>query len=208
MKKFILVLVALGLLAVPTTVLAGPIPYPNVGTLNPATYTFTATATGDLVAYFFGSSASYGSDIGLIVDNLSQGIYGLENHTSFYGQPLVLSIPGAVHAGDVLEFQLRVNTTGGDPVSSVTYSLYSTPGLNSDGLQHIYSTSWAGDGTIPAGTYIAFEDIVPATAGDMDYNDHQFVFTNVGVGVPDGGSTLALLGAALAGIGLIRRRLS
>jgi hypothetical protein len=206
MKKFILVLVALGLLAVPTTVLAGPIPYLNVGTLNPATYTFTATATGDIVAYFFGSSADYGSDIGLIVDNLSQGIYGLENHFSSYGQHLVLS--GNVHAGDLLEFQLRVNTSGGNPASAVTYSLYSTPSRNDDRLQHVYSTSWEGDSVIPAGTYIGFEDISPATAGDLDYNDHQFVFTNVGVGVPDGGSTLALLGAALAGIGLIRRKLS
>jgi hypothetical protein len=201
MKKFILVLVALGLLAVPTTVLAGPIPYPNVGTLNPATYTFTATATGDIIAYFYGSSADYGSDIGLIVDNLSQGIYGLENHASYYGEPLVLNLPGGVHAGDVLEFELRVN-----PGGLLSHSVFSTPSDNFLGLQHVYSTSWGGDAIIPAGTYVGFED--STLLADWDYNDYQFVFTDVGVSTPDGGSTLALLGAALAGIGLIRRKLS
>ena len=31
---------------------AGPIPYPNPGTVNPDVYTFTAASDGDIVAYF------------------------------------------------------------------------------------------------------------------------------------------------------------
>ena len=36
---------------------AGTIPYPNVGTTNPDTYNFTAASTGNLMAYFYGSTA-------------------------------------------------------------------------------------------------------------------------------------------------------
>ena len=45
---------------------AGTIPYPNVGTPNPATYTFTATADGPITAYFAGSTASYEEEVGLL----------------------------------------------------------------------------------------------------------------------------------------------
>lgn len=196
MKKTILVVAALALLALPANVLAGPIPYPNIGTPNPDVYTFFAAGDGPVVAYFYYSDASFDSDIGLIVNNVSQGIYGLENHavTTVYGTAFSFN---NVSAGDLLEFELRV---------SAGYSVFSTPSLNSDQMQHVYSTAWAGDAVIPAGVYVGFEDLL--NLGDIDYNDHQFVFTNVGTPVPDGGFTLALLGAALAGIGMIRRKLS
>jgi hypothetical protein len=50
---------------------ADAIPYPNVGTPNPAIYTFTATSTGDIVAYFAaGSTAAYDNQLGLLVNGV------------------------------------------------------------------------------------------------------------------------------------------
>jgi hypothetical protein len=209
MKKIILVLVALGLLAVPAAVIAGQITYGYPGTINPVVYSFTAASTGQIVGYFYGYDAAYGSDVALVLSNVSQG-YSLYNKVTAVGDSVVM---GNVNAGDILEFTLRVNTSGGDPASHYDYILSSNPINNSDSKNHVYATAWsAGDvpGTsayIPDGEYIAFEDLTVGNGPDWDYNDHQFVFTNVG-SVPDGGSTLALLGAALAGIGLIRRKLS
>lgn len=217
MKKFSLVLAALALLATPAKTLAGPIPYPTPGTENPATYTFTATATGNVVAYFYGASASYGSLLSMSVNG---GAYNppagaLQNHLTPIGTSANL---GAVTIGDVLVFQLAVSTTNPNGPPPTDYSLYSNKALNSDLKQHIYSTDFSG--VIPTTavscigcTYIGFEDIIPATnpPSDLDYNDHQFVFQNVGLNqtsVPDGGSALALLGVALTGLGMLRRRLS
>jgi VPDSG-CTERM motif len=51
---------------------------------------------------------------------------------------------------------------------------------------------------------IAFED--SGVGGDYDYND--LVLEVSGVAVPDGGSTMALLGAAFVGLGMLRRKLA
>ena len=57
---------------------------------------------------------------------------------------------------------------------------------------------------------MGFEDISPLShpTNDRDYNDHQFVFTNVGQtrNVPEGGSTLPLMGLATLGVAILRRR--
>jgi hypothetical protein len=46
-------------------------------------------------------------------------------------------------------------------------------------VNHVYSSSYTGDSdtpfSIPAGTYLAFEDL--KGGGDLDYNDISFVFT-------------------------------
>ena len=59
------------------------------------------------------------------------------------------------------------------------------------------SPNWGG---IPAGTYVAFEDLVGG--GDKNYNDLSFVFTNISTrtNVPEPGSLLLVL---TAGLGLI-----
>jgi len=119
---------------------------------------------------------------------------------------------GSVTAGDVLRFILAVDTdapnyNGPSDAADVNYYLNSDPSLNSTGENHIYSYLYGGDTIIPAGTYVGFEDISPLSGGDRDYNDHQFVFTNVGVtSTPEGGSTLAVMGMGLLGLGLLRRR--
>jgi hypothetical protein len=67
-------------------------------------------------------------------------------------------------------------------------------------VQHIWSTSYAGgDYGIPAGTFVAFEDLLGG--GDLNYNDLDFVFTNVGVSnaVPEP----AVWAMMIAGFGLV-----
>lgn len=185
---------AFALLGVPVTLNADGIPYSSVGTQALA-YTFTATDNGPITAYFYGSSAAYDSVVGLSANNVSTGIWGLNNHLSNHGDSIVF---GNVNAGDVVELQLYVNNLG--------YSWSSNPANNWDGFNHVYATSFGGDWAIPAGMYIGFEDL--PGGGDIDYNDHQFVFTNLGrAAVPEPG-TMVLLGAGLLSVfGTMRRKL-
>lgn len=171
---------------------AATIPYPDIGTPAPAN-SFVAEADGEITAYFFATSAGYTSRIGLWADGVQVGGYGLQNHSSSYGDSYVF---GNVTAGAELVFELQVLTTSG--------SWYSLATSNSDGLNHTYATAWGGDGDIPAGTYIGFEDL--PNLGDIDYNDHQFVFTNVkNTTVPEPFS-LALFGLGIAALGFARKR--
>lgn len=171
---------------------AATIPYPNIGT-EAATQTFTAAVTGNISAYFYGTDAGYDSQIGLWVNGVNTGIYGLLNHGSSYGDILNF---GTVNAGDQLTFELKVLSTGS--------SWFSNAALNSDGRNHVYGTTFSGDSVIPAGTYIGFEDL--PGLGDVDYNDHQFVFTNVNTAPVSESSALGLLALGLVGLGFARRR--
>jgi hypothetical protein len=170
--------------------------YPTAGIENPAAYTFTAAATGDLVAYFAGSTAGYSEVLGVLVNGVDSGITGLENHSTPLGTALNF---GQVNAGDSLTFYINVLTTGD--------TFYSKPSMNVDGVQHVWSTSYAGgDYGIPAGTFVAFEDL--RGGGDLNYNDLDFVFTNVAAEntVPEPATwALMIAGFGLVG-GALRRR--
>ena len=195
-------------LVLATPASADAIPYPTAGIANPVTYTFTAANTGDVIAYFYGQSASYGSMIGLSINGAAPAVFGLQNHMSGYGASFNM---GSVNMGDTLRFILDVSTSNGygPPVSD--YQLNSDASLNAGGENFVYSTGFSGDAWIPVGTYIGFEDIAPLSGGDRDYNDHQFVFTNVKTDthtVPDATSTLALMGLATAGLLAVRRRVA
>src|SRR5262249_1652079 len=142
-----------------TSARADSIPYPNPGTVNPATYNFTAAFTGDVIAFFARNSASFENVLGLQINGVSTGIFGLDNLTSHVGDSVNL---GFAHAGDTLTFVMRNIVPGnGD--------LFSNPALNGpyDGLavgtQHIYSTSYTATspifGSIPVGVFVAFEDL-------------------------------------------------
>ena len=177
-------------------------PYPTPGSPNPTTYSFVATGPGNVTAYFVGETAGFGSVVGMSVNGGPVGTFGLQNHSTAYGASLDL---GAVVAGDIINFVMEASTDyfGPPPVS---YVWYSNPALNSDGQNHVYSTSFTTDGTIPNGTYVGFEDL--PDLGDRDYDDHQFVFTGPFEArpTPDGGSTAALMGLASLGMVALRRK--
>ncbi|MBA3757207.1 MAG: DUF4114 domain-containing protein [Nitrosomonas sp.] len=183
---------------------ANSIPYETNGTQNSNIYTFTATKTGEIDAYFFNESADYTNTISLLVNGVitPQSAAGvLNNQTSSMGDFVNL---GFVHAGDVLTFQLNVTTTGD--------TLYSDKLLNGDGVNHAYSNSFSGDAShgIPAGTYVGFEDL--QGGGDFDYNDETFVFTNISASVspiPEPETyAMLLIGLGLVGLAVRRRKIS
>jgi hypothetical protein len=197
-RKPSLIVAALALACAAGSAFAGPIPYPNPGTLNPAVYTFTATTTGDLTAWFLGNGgAGLESTLGLLVNGVDTGIDGLNNHTSAYGETLDF---GNVHAGDVLVFKLNVTSPGWQN------TWYTDKSLNWDGVQHGYATSYPGDAQhgIPAGAYLGMEDLPGFYLGLTNYTDLQVALSNVsGVPEPTG---LALLLTGLGVLGVVARR--
>jgi len=167
-------------------------PYPSAGTQNPATYSFTSNG-GDVKAYFMGSTASYNESLGLLIDGVNSGITGLQNHTAGVGDSLDF---GSIAAGKTLTFFINVATTGD--------IFYSDKSLNSDGINHVYSTSFSGSSTVPVGTYVAFEDL--KGGGDLNYHDETFVFTNVATAAVPEPANLALLMGGLGLMGFVARR--
>lgn len=167
--------------------------YPNAGTENPTKYTFAAASNGSLVAYFYGSGASFSETLGLLVNGKDRGS-AFDNHNTAFGQMYNF---GNVSIGDSLIFYIDVKTTG--------HTYYSDFGMNKDDVNHVYSTAFAGDGKIPAGTYVGFEDLSLHQTGwtDNNYTDEQFVFTVAAVPEP---STWAMMVLGFAGVGIVAYR--
>jgi hypothetical protein len=103
-----------------TSARADAIPYPTARVVNSAVYTFTATATGNVTAYFAGASADNTSELGMLVNGSPTGIFGLNNHATAIGASLNL---GSVIAGDVLTFVLHT-------ISPSLGDAFSNPALN------------------------------------------------------------------------------
>jgi hypothetical protein len=191
---------------------ADQIPYPNSGAYNTTTYTFTAAATGDLMAYIVGGfGASYDNQLGLLVNGVQQGGFALDNHTSALGDSVNF---GPVTAGDSLIFILHNVDLDQNAYSLATMNAaYDEVGYTGGG-NHIYSTVYNADPAIasaPVGTYVGFEDI-PYPGADFNYNDESFVFTNTAtVVMPNGGgvpepATWALMLTGFFGAGAALRR--
>jgi hypothetical protein len=108
---------------------------------------------------------------------------------------------GVANAGDLLVFEIWNQT-----LNSI---FASEPDLSADGQNHAYATQFSG-GIIngfdfPAGTYVGMEDL-PDGQSDWNYQDDQFVATNVAI-VPEPGSLLVLGSGILTVAGFTRRRL-
>lgn len=196
MKNMCARLAVVAAFAVSASAFATPTIYSTPGVENTGIYSFTAKETGDIIAYFTGDTATYQNQLGLLVNGVSTGQFGLSS-SSAYGTTINF---GTVQAGSTLVFELiTTSPTGIGP-------WYSDKSMNNDGVQHIYSYAYGGDSVVPGGTYVAFEDL--PDGGNLNYNDETFVFTNVALAtgtVPEP-TSIALLLIGAAGLGFGRNR--
>src|SRR5262245_14987499 len=121
MHRFGIVVPLLFLCSLSRVGVAG-IAYSNPGSIAPAN-TFVSPADGPVYAYFYNSDASLDSVIGMWVNGVFAGTYGLPNHHSNEGDSLLL---GTVHANDTLVFELRVLSNGRSWFSDPTWNTDST----------------------------------------------------------------------------------
>ena len=184
-------------LAASLTAWGDAIPYPNIGVVAP-TVPLVAASSGSINGYFYGASAGDTDQIQMC--DLTASFcspFEFNNQTSAIGSSADF---GSVTAGDVLVFNLMNDTAG--------YVLSSDPGMSVDGTNHAYVTSYSGTGGpagIPAGTFVGMEDLA-LPGSDLDYNDDQFVFTNVATSmVPEPSAFLPCL-ALLAMLPVARRK--
>jgi hypothetical protein len=150
---------------------------------------------GEVRIYFAGSNAAFNSVLFLASPGAVQGPF-FPNHSTAPGSMISL---GTFAPGTVLIFRLDVLSTGNQ--------FFTGPAsLNPDNLVHAGYAPFLADGTIPeSGLLVGFEDVFGG--GDRDYDDHQFVFTNVSPAAPvPEPATLILLSTGLAGIGAAMRK--
>jgi hypothetical protein len=159
---------------------------------------------GHVIATFQGRSPGtvFSNDLYLESPSGFSGII-FNNFSSTVGSTVDL---GFFTAGTELIFRLDVNP--GPGLSFYDRDFYSGPGSrNPDGLAH----TRVDDEWMSGQTLVEWEDLFGAPEGSAGFNDLFFSFTNVRSTppptVPDGGSTVALMGLAMiALIGWARKR--
>ena len=197
-------------LAVPAQAISLP-QYANPGVENPGTFSYTAASDGNIVAFYANPVGAVFTDtLGMLVNGVDTGIFGLDNHSSTLGQSLDF---GQVAAGDVFTFYIKVEPHNAALPAEMTF--YSDPSRNLDGDNHVFSAPFAGgivEGhSLPAGTFVAFEDLprqglFPPYHSDYNYTDMSFVFTNVAASAPEPASwSMMIVGFGLVG-GTVRRQ--
>ncbi len=161
--------------AMSTAFASSSVSYPNPGTENAVWYKFIAKTTGPVSAYFVGSKAGFEENIRVVSNGQLLGATGLSNRYLKYGDSITF---GYVLAGDTVSIFLSIpekNAGVWSQKTQISPGFYLTP-------NGIYSTHYSGDasGKIPAGVYVGFEDLAfQRQAADWDYNDSEYVFTNV-----------------------------
>lgn len=148
---------------------------------------FEVANDGPVTGYFVGQSADYTNVLDVTFSDSPPSAVSINNHTSFFGQSFSF---GNHQAGSFAIFSDLVVNTGD--------AWFSSPGMNSDGLDHLFYSSFSLPDSTPA-VLIGFEDL--SGLGDNDKNDVMAVFTNVNVMAPvPEPETYAML---LAGLGMI-----
>jgi hypothetical protein len=209
---------------------ADSIPYANIHTPITTNLTATATVTGEIVGYFAGSDAGDEDTVQVCdITHPACSGYVFDNKSALVSVGTSANLL-SVTAGDFLEFYID-NISTGQVFTSYATSVGAPVGavVSPDGVDHAYPATYTDLGVpnlcaansfnnrpfggvclttgIPAGQYIGMEDLDAGHSSDWDYNNVQYVFTNVGASVPDGGTTASLLGFALAALGLLSRRM-
>lgn len=188
-------------MATVNTVHADPIPYAHTGTVA-AEIPIYAEASGGLDLFYAGSTAGYtdyvrvhdlrtGYNSGLLFDNRT---------TSVGASARVGGGAGQINAGDPLVFYID------SPEGTFSSRSDGSP----DGINHAYvaeDLSGTIDGVqIPSGLFLGMED-ESLGHSDLNYNDEDFVVTNVSTSVTPEPSSLLLLttGFVVLILFLIRR---
>ncbi|WP_051978646.1 PEP-CTERM sorting domain-containing protein [Edaphobacter aggregans] len=202
--RYLSVILALTSFSASVPAVADTISYGSTGSIAP-TSLLTANVTGDIIGYFIGQRADHTSVIRMVdvTSGYTSG-YFFNNHAAAAG---TIANFGSVSAGDVLAFELSNFNSG--------FLFGTDPSHSPDGINHSYTAAFGG-GTLngvsglPAGTYVGMEDLF--NGGDLDYDDNNFLFTNVGTTTQTANTpepeTLVLLGTGILGVAtLLRRRL-
>ena len=185
---------------------ADAIPYPNAGT--PITTNTDVYASGNAIsfAYFYGFNAAdtdyleiYDVTKGAFLTVSGGGTEFFVNQSTPVGTQI--SLFGAT-SGDLLQLDVYNEATGQLLTSDPTKNTTTDPGDS-----NAYVTNYSGgvDG-IPAGVFVGEEDLSSKSSpkSDYDYNDDQYVLTDVHI-APEP-SSLLLLGTGLLGLAFVAFR--